>query len=238
MKILVTGSEGFIGSHVMRLLPEATRFDLKLGNDVREGIPDADVIIHLAGSIDINESFDQPYEYFMNNTYPLTLLPRDSRVVFASSAAVYSLNSPYGLSKLLGEKLLPDNSVSLRIFNPFGADENHDPENHLIPNLMSGEATVYNNGEQIRNFIHVEDVARAIVFSALGNFTGVYDVCSDEPLSVREVVDLMDVPVNYKDSPRDTGDTKVLTGDNSGLRQHGWTPLVDVRQSLKEWRTW
>lgn len=237
-KIAVTGSEGFIGKHVMNRLPDAIPYDLRLGNDIRHGFPEADVIIHLAAFIDIKDSFENPQLYFENNTIPISLIPKGKRVIFASSAAVYGDYSPYGMSKRLAELLLPKDSVIFRIFNPFGPGENHEPETHLIPKLMTGEATVYNNGEAVRNFVHVEDIARAIELAALGNFRGTYDLCADEPLSLKEVVDLMDVKVSYQNKPRDPGDTMILNGDNTLLKSKGWKPEVDIKQALKDWRKW
>ncbi len=243
MKVLLTGSEGFIGGYVRSALHrhEVETFDLKNGQDVREPIEtDADVIVHLAGLIDIKESFEKPYDYYMTNAVSTGLLPRDQSVILESSASVYGNFSPYKMSKVLAEKLLPENSVALRIFNPFGAGENHNPETHLIPILMEEDnAIIYNNGEQIRNFIHVVDVAVAIRMAVESDKTGVYDVCADEPLSVKEVIDLMGVEVQYEDKPRDSGDSLLLNGDNSALkRDFGWTQEIDVKKSLRYWRGW
>lgn len=96
--------------------------------------------------------------------------------------------SPYGTSKLMVEKILLDfqkvhqiSSVSLRYFNAAGADftaehgEDHTPETHLIPSLIEvalgrKEAfTIYGtdfstpDGSAIRDYIHIEDLAKAHV---------------------------------------------------------------------------
>lgn len=123
------------------------------------------------------------------------------RLVFSSTAAVYGNPeytpideahptrpiNPYGWSKLMAEQVIRQachaeglRAVCLRYFNAAGADaegeigEAHDPETHLIPNLIKaaldpalGVATIFGNdyptpdGTCIRDYIHVEDLAEA-----------------------------------------------------------------------------
>lgn len=96
--------------------------------------------------------------------------------------------SPYGKSKFMVEQIIRDfenihgfKSACLRYFNAAGADrnleigENHTPETHLIPSLIESalgkreEFVIYGNdfpsldGSAIRDYIHVEDLARAHV---------------------------------------------------------------------------
>ncbi len=149
MKILITGSEGFIGRHVLRIAEERGHdvwcIDKKIGHELSDYSADSfeqwDAIIHLAALIDIKESFEKPWLYIENNLLTVRLLSQARRVVFASSAAVYGSYSPYGYTKRLGESLLPENSVSLRLFNPFGPGENHEPETHIVPILAGNETT-------------------------------------------------------------------------------------------------
>jgi len=126
------------------------------------------------------------------------------KVIFSSSAAVYGtpqeipiteshpLNpiNPYGHTKLFVERILQDyekayglKSISLRYFNAAGADpdaelgEMHDPETHLIPNLLLfllGKKKSFDlygtdfptaDGTAIRDYIHVTDLAEAHVLA-------------------------------------------------------------------------
>lgn len=120
------------------------------------------------------------------------------RFVFSSTCATYGLPqtipmteshpqqpiTPYGWSKLFVERILADYDrayglrfVALRYFNAAGATadhgEDHEPETHLIPNVLrvaSGQAEVvevYGNdyptpdGTAVRDYIHVSDLAVA-----------------------------------------------------------------------------
>ena len=100
MKVLCTGSEGFIGSNLKQRLielgHEVVEFDLKNGNDIRlkdlgEGYK---TIYHLAAKASIPDSFDNPVEAHSHNVVGtlrvLELAKRiKANVVFSSSSSVY-----------------------------------------------------------------------------------------------------------------------------------------------------
>jgi UDP-glucose 4-epimerase/UDP-arabinose 4-epimerase len=165
-----------------------------------------DAVIHFAAYIAVGESVGNPARYFRNNVAnALNLFEAGVEAgvrdfVFSSTAAVYgdpiqvpipeehpaAPVSPYGESKLMGERILEwferaygIRSARLRYFNASGADpdgeigEEHNPETHLIP-LAIGAAlgrrgplelygTDYDtqDGTAIRDYIHVTDLARA-----------------------------------------------------------------------------
>lgn len=243
MRILVTGSEGFIGRHVMQIARDrghrVTGLDKKKNQYLSSYHLDAfDVVIHLAAYIDIKESFEKPWDYIDNNLIALRQLKDAARVVFASSAAVYGDFSPYGYTKRLAEHVLPENSIALRLFNPFGPHENHENETHIIPLLTKGNVTLFNNGEQIRDFIDVRDAAMAFVLSAESDLRGAYDL-SNTPLTIKEVADLMGVEYTLTDDPRDAGDTLRLVGNPAPLQKAlNWEPKHNVKEELRNWKTW
>jgi len=250
MRILITGSEGFIGRHVVATARNRGHTVVCVDHLLENAryinqydVDSFDAVIHLAAYIDIGQSFKDPWLYVSNNLLQMQTLENARRVVFASSAAVYGKFSPYGYTKRLGESLLPKNSISLRLFNPFGPGENHKPENHIVP-LLAGNSnegnvtTLYHDGEQIRDFIHVSDVALAFVMAAESDATGAYDLCST-PLSIKKVAELMKVPFELSKRSRDAGDTMSLVGDPLPLEKAiGFTPQKDVKEMLKNWRYW
>lgn len=133
MKIIVTGSAGFIGSHLVKALKErgdvVLEIDLKDGNDLNdqltldwivEKIPEADCIVNLAGTCSTPRGFTYPDEAFKNNTlatYNVMQLARklECHVIHVSSIKAQEkfnhqtgMNdgyTPYGLTKKMGEMI-------------------------------------------------------------------------------------------------------------------------------------
>lgn len=191
--------------------------------------------------------------------------------IFSSSAAVYGvplqvpipenhpLNpvNPYGQTKVFVEKILEDYQrayglkyISLRYFNAAGADpdgllgEMHEPETHLIPNLLLfllGEKKGFDlygtdfpteDGTAVRDYIHVTDLARAHVlalqrllessrseFINLGTNTG-YSVLE----IIKKTEAITGKKVLYKERPKRKGDVPVLLASNEKAEKIlGWT---------------
>jgi UDP-glucose 4-epimerase len=189
---------------------------------------------------------------------------RGKTVVVSSTAAVYgepvSLpisedhlkvpTNPYGHTKLALEHMLKDFGARLtvlRYFNAGGADEDHRVETHLIPNVvraaLSGmPVTVYGDGSNIRDFVHVDDLARAHVLAL--EAPGTYNLGSGSGKTVLEVIEVArrvtGKRIDVVFEPARPGDPKSLVADISRARRClGWSPtrtLEDMIASTLEWR--
>lgn len=99
-RILLTGSEGYIGNCLKKIVPIDKNIDLKLQSDVREKtlILNCDTLIHLAAFIKVGESIKEPKKYYDNNingTINLLNKFRGNHFIFASTgAASKNLTSP------------------------------------------------------------------------------------------------------------------------------------------------
>ena len=142
------------------------------------------------------------------------------RVVYSSSSAVYGRQhdfpiketaptsplSPYGASKLMNEVLAATyaesyhfQTIGLRYFNVFGPGQNPDGDYAaVIPKwiraLIQGEQiSIYGDGSAVRDFIFVEDVAKANVKSAVLEFdqpgSHILNVGSGRPISLLQLVE-------------------------------------------------
>ncbi|WP_017588187.1 UDP-glucose 4-epimerase GalE [Nocardiopsis ganjiahuensis] len=194
-----------------------------------------------------------------------------NRFVFSSTAATYGdppsdaplretdpavPTNPYGASKLAVDHMLSGwarahglGAVSLRYFNVAGAyggcGERHDPETHLVPNLLrvaAGEAphasvfgTDYPTGDgtAVRDYLHVADLAdahlRALEHVEPGTHR-VYNLGSGGGYTVREVLAAVrrvtGHPVPVVEGPRRAGDPAVLVADTERARRGlGWEPV-------------
>ena len=135
-------------------------------------------------------SFQVNTQGFLHVLQAVNRTKRPIRIVHASSAAVYGnttalpcrddipltgkAQSPYALQKMhseeyarLYEQLHDIRSLSLRYFNVYGSRQNPDsPYSGVISRFLDAwqkneELTIFGNGLQTRDFIHVQDVARA-----------------------------------------------------------------------------
>jgi len=163
----------------------------------------------------------------------------------------------YGQTKLAVEHALPHferaygiRSIRLRYFNAGGADpdgelgEDHAPEIHVIPRALDavrggaplevfGEDYPTPDGTCLRDYIHVVDLAdahlRALAWLAGGGASGTYNVGTERPTSVKEVIAAVERvtgrPVARTSAPRRAGDPAVLYASAERIRtDFGWQP--------------
>jgi UDP-glucose-4-epimerase GalE len=163
----------------------------------------------------------------------------------------------YGQTKLAVEHALPHferayglRSVCLRYFNAAGADpegelgEVHSPEVHVIPRAFEAAAggaplDVFGDdyptpdGTCLRDYIHVADLAtahvQALAFLERGGASAVYNVGTETPSSVRDVIASVERAtgrrVPHRIAPRRAGDPAVLFASAARIRRElGWTP--------------
>lgn len=186
MKILITGSSGFIGSHLIkRLNPihEISTYDIKDNKDIldkdalSENMKKVNIVIHLAALVKQAESWKKTDSYLITNglgTFKVLEAAEKnkvSRVILLSSAAVYAKPlTPYGLSKRFAEEAcyMYDKleTVILRPFNAYGKSQNL-TYNYAIHNFIrdiknKGIVNIYGDGNQTRDFIFIDDLVTVI----------------------------------------------------------------------------
>lgn len=196
----------------------------------------------------------------------------DHQVPFPESLPPCPIN-PYGESKFAAEQIIQKayhqhgiGSVIFRFFNACGADieaaigEMHDPETHLIPLVIQtalelrgsvslfGEDYPTPDGTCIRDYVHVEDIARAhllaLTYLQSGGEPMICNLGSGTGYSVREVMSevkkLADQEyLSITPEPRRAGDPVFLVADISrAYAVLGWKPrytLRDICASAYRW---
>lgn len=208
---------------------------------------------------------------------------RIDKLIFSSTAAVYGepetipieedhpkkpINA-YGESKLMFEHILKWygmayglKHISFRYFNAAGASplvrENHNPETHLIPNVLNAALDKNNpvsifgtnyptkDGTCIRDYVHVTDIAQAhiLALEKLDKFTGMaYNLGSNQGYSVLEIVETsrkvtgIDIPIKF--SPRRPGDPAALIASSARVKAElDWKPqFIEIETIIESaWR--
>jgi nucleoside-diphosphate-sugar epimerase len=187
MKILITGSSGFVGTHLAKKLSgkyEIITYDLVCGQDVLNSklldqkLKGVDLVIHLAAFISAQESWEKPMDYMRNNTLGTlsaincAIKAGVKKLIFFSSAAVKAKPlTPYAVSKISAEeivKLYSDkiNTIIVRPENIYGLGQraNYGYVIHnFIKAVKNGEnIKIYGTGNQTRDFIYIDDVVNVV----------------------------------------------------------------------------
>jgi len=208
-------------------------------------------------------------------------------IIFSSSAAVYGVPektpipeshplepvNPYGQTKYFVEKILQDYDraygirfISLRYFNAAGADpegqlgEMHDPETHLIPNILLhlldekrnfdlfGTDFPTPDGTAVRDFIHVTDLAKAHVLAlkslSANSKSNFLNLGSNQGYSVLEIIkkteEVTGEKIHYRKKPRRQGDVSVLLASKQKAEHFlGWdSQFSDIETIIKTAWNW
>jgi len=204
-----------------------------------------------------------------------------TRIVVSSSAATYGDSkvqpilethkahptNPYGETKLAVDNLLTDlcaeenfAAISLRYFNVAGAmkvdsgwlTERHNPETHLIPNVLKATADKplkifgtdwdTKDGTCIRDYVHVVDLADAHLRALDALKAGAHEIInlgSGGGYSVREVVTTSSKVVGYEipavEVDRRAGDPAVLIASIEKAKSMlGWEPTRDLESMISD----
>lgn len=193
-----------------------------------------------------------------------------NNLVFSSTAAIFGNPvtdkiaedhpknpiNPYGQSKFMVENMLQDicsandfNATCLRYFNAAGAHESgeigeaHDPETHLIPNVLKAALSNESNlkvfgddyptpdGTCVRDYVHVTDLAQAHLLGLeyMQNKKGfsAFNLGNGDGFSVLEVIrsceGATNIPVKYQIDGRRVGDPASLVADSRKAKELlGW----------------
>lgn len=132
-----------------------------------------------------------------------------------------------------------------RIFYVYGPQE--DPR-RLIPtvirSLLQGAPALTSAGEQVRDYLHVRDVATALRSIALSDAVGSINVASGAAFPIRDLIERVAVLANASHLlrlgalPYRIEEPHTIRGDVSRLRRMGWAPSIDIETGLLETIDW
>lgn len=242
MNILMTGTEGMIGSRLCKWL-ESKHTITQFEGDIIQWIDwqkyldqRFDMIIHLAALAGVRPSFEDPEGYFEANvTGSLNAFTYGrmncKRMLYASSSNAYDwTGNPYATTKKMNEVQgaimvgLPNIGMRFHTVWP-GRDD------MLFKKLQRGQVT-YINDNHSRDFIHIEDLCKAIDL-LIDNFLAVYknqkvvDIGTGEAISVSAVAKSMGYQGQYV-SENPVGERIHTKANIAWLKELGWEAQRDI----------
>jgi nucleoside-diphosphate-sugar epimerase len=133
-----------------------------------------------------------------------------------------------------------------RVFLPYGP---HEPAQKLVPSviraLLRGEPARTSHGHQVRDLIHVEDVADAFAALLDGAVQGAVNIGSGQPVRLRDVVMQIGEQIGRQELiqlgalPPPSGDPPTLVADVARLRDEvGWHPRRSLASGLADSIAW
>lgn len=224
-RILITGQRGFIGSRLLKRLPEAYTAD----GDIKTAmLPDVDVIYHLAAHAHVPSSWERPLDY-MDNLLTVVRLVRDfprAKIIFASTCAINDPSgSPYGFSKWAATEYLKrfhKNWVITMFPNVFGNSD------RSVVDIFrrKPELTIYGDGLNTRDYVHVDDIVEALVLAKDWD-VGQYELGSGIGVSTLELAQATGKPFKHADAVPEQKDGVIRNTTPN------WKPTINVLEYVK-----
>ena len=216
MRILVTGSSGYIGTRLLAMVKEAfagadiIACDKKNGHDYVD-LKDFgfDIVFHLGAISTIMDSFARADEMMKVNALNLITFFRNNKVkkfVFSSTGAIYGEMKrpmcedeakwmdclcPYAQTKYVAEGIIRQmcpNHVIARFGNVFGGDYGPREEWRAPTHFMHDDPIILYGGEQVRDFIHIDTICDALILASMRrNIIGTYNLANGEGAKLRDI---------------------------------------------------
>jgi UDP-glucose 4-epimerase len=238
-------------------LPEGDIFNIP---SLEKFVSGKDVIIHLAA---LNRADDA--ELMRVNVLGTLFLIKvikqknpSCRLVFASSFQVYSKSdekdtidedfptvpvSIYGLSKRFCEEMIVsmlDNYAVLRISNIYGPGCKPFYNSVVATFVQLAKdkkpISITGKGTQSRDFVFVDDVAKAFEFAAISKENGIFNICTGESVSLNHLAELLnkDFPnIEIKHTPSEEKFISTKGDYRKAKKDLRWSPSINFEQGLK-----
>jgi ADP-L-glycero-D-manno-heptose 6-epimerase len=267
LKVLVTGSKGFIGSNLIKRLIlegykvvgldkeylEDEEWDQKLMFYLDSQNPD--VIYHVGACSD---TLSLEVQDMMIKNYQSTKILVDwckqnnKKIIYSSSAANYGTNGRYpsnlyGWSKYVGEGyVISNDGIALRYFNVFGPGEHNKGKMasfyyQTFVKINSGYPIILFPNRPTRDFIYIEDVVEANIY-ALSNYMSLkgtyYEVSTGVSETFEAFISELTDKISYEQEENMPKGYQSYTCGNPSKWMTGWTPRNTFHESIKKYNNY
>lgn len=272
---LVTGGQGFIGSKIIKKINGTSydvksHLDILDTQTLLPFVENCSGVFHLAALISVPESIEKPEEYYQTNVVGTRSVisaveQHQKKIIFSSSAAVYgeasspvteedTLNpkSPYAENKRDAEELLQNAktpAIALRYFNIYGPGQSAAYAGvitHFILNALQGkDLHVYGDGNQVRDFVFVDDIVEANILAMQYNNDTfeVFNIGSGVETTINTLAETIirltesSSKIIHEDARQ--GDIVYSQADTSKAKERlGFVARIGLEEGLKETISW
>jgi len=263
---LSTGRIKFVQKYFNNPKVKIIRSDIKEFNELKKYMEGTDIVFHLQANADVRNGINNNFKDIEENilcTYNVLEAMRINKVpkiIFASSAAIYGepeifptdekypviQTSIYGASKISCEAIIQAFGEYYGIeyeifrFTAFtGNNYSHGVIFDLVKKLLNNpkELEILGDGKQNKSYIYVDDGIEAML---LDKDNGIYNIGSDETITVKEIADIIVeemnlINVEYKFSGEKRGwigDSPFVLLDTSKIKGYGWKPKICIEEAI------
>ena len=188
--------------------------------------------------------------------YP-KMAPQPLKEEYLLSGPLEPTNQWYAIAKISGVKLVEairiqygKDYVALMPTNLYGPGDNYDLEtSHVLPAMLRKfheakennhlPVTLWGTGRAFREFLHVDDLAEAVVFSIENKLKeSLYNIGSSEEISIKELALLLQHIAGHKgeiiwDKSKPDGTPRKLL-DSTNFKTLGWRPNIKTEEGIKK----
>lgn len=233
-EILCTGHRGFIGSRLIKALKQEGHvvhgIDFKCGQDVLTcDLPQVDCVYHLAAQSGALPSMEDPLNDARNNilgTIRIAKRYKHIPIVYTTSGASLAPESPYGLSKKVGEEylhMLADHAIICRLSSVYGEK----PKGVVDTFIREKKCLIRGDGNAMRDFVHVDDIIKGLLLARKW-IPGEYSFGSGMGTKIKDIARATGKEIEH--TPRVRGEKLVAILENT---TPNWEPEIDVIEYVR-----
>ena len=264
MKILLTGSDGFIGKNVYKRINDNIApieifciekdfiNSVNWKTDLEEYVKQNDVVLHIGAISDTmlkDANKMMKYNYLFSKELFDLAQKHNKKVVYSSSAAnTGESGTPsniYGWSKFITEQYglaKVNNFYALRYFNVYGPGEEHKGKMASVAHQAwkIGSFTLFPKKPE-RDFVYIDDFTKGLeVLMKKGKHKGIYNFSSGIPTKITQLCVIASKILKKKYLIKKNKkfirniDTSYLVGDNQKMIELGCTLKVNLKSAIKK----